>query len=229
MSDGAMDLALLPALELRRLIDDGDVSAHEVAAACLARIKAADPPIQSFVTLVDEERVMVAAETAQKQIRQGAALPLAGIPYALKDLTETAGIRTTFGSRLRKNYVPNEDAAVARRLREAGGVLLGKTNTPEFGNRATTALDFSRRRTIRGTSSRQLAAPAAARPPLSLLACVRSPKDQMAEAQFGFLRVAAASSGSSHRAAASPTRPTRIRVAGSSRTVRLRGPLLTLP
>ena len=86
-----MDLALLPALELRRLIDDGDVSAREVAAACLARIKAADPPIQSFVTLVDEERVMVAAENAQKQIRQGAALPLAGIPYALKDLTETAG------------------------------------------------------------------------------------------------------------------------------------------
>ena len=82
---------------------------------------------------------MVTAENAQKQIRQGAALPLAGIPYALKDLTETAGIRTTFGSRLRKNYVPNEDAAVARRLREAGGVLLGKTNTPEFGNRATTA------------------------------------------------------------------------------------------
>jgi len=139
MSDGAMDLALLPALELRRLIDDGDVSAREIAAACLARIKAADPPIQSFVTLVDEERVMVTAETAQKQVRQGAALPLAGIPYALKDLTETAGIRTTFGSRLRKNHVPNEDAAVARRLREAGGVLLGKTNTPEFGNRATTA------------------------------------------------------------------------------------------
>ena len=139
MSDGAMDLALLPALELRRLIDDGDVSAREVAAACLARIKAADPPIQSFVTLVDEERVMVTAENAQRQIRQGAALPLAGIPYALKDLTETAGIRTTFGSRLRKNHVPNEDAAVARRLREAGGVLLGKTNTPEFGNRATTA------------------------------------------------------------------------------------------
>jgi amidase len=139
MSDGATDLALLPALELRRLIDGRGVSASEVAAACLARIKAADPSIQSFVTLVDEERVMAAAENAQKQIRQGAASPLAGIPYALKDLTETAGIRTTFGSRLRENHVPNEDAAVARRLREAGGVLLGKTNTPEFGNRATTA------------------------------------------------------------------------------------------
>jgi amidase len=134
-----MDLALLSASELRRLIDAGRVSAHEVAAACVARIKAVDPLVQSFVTLVDEERVMGAADTAQKQIAQGVASPLAGIPYALKDLTETAGVRTTFGSRLRETHVPNEDAAVARRLREACGVLLGKTNTPEFGNRATTA------------------------------------------------------------------------------------------
>ena len=134
-----MDLALLSASELRRLIDTGDVSAQEVAAACVARIKAVDPLVQSFVTLVDEERIMAAADEAQKRIKQGVASPLAGIPYALKDLTETTGIRTTFGSRLRENYVPKEDAAVARRLREAGGVLLGKTNTPEFGNRATTA------------------------------------------------------------------------------------------
>jgi amidase len=139
MSEGAMDLALLSASQLRRLIDAGDVSAREVAAACVARIKAVDPLVQSFVTLVDEERVMAAVEEAQNEIRQGVASPLAGIPYALKDLTETAGVRTTFGSRLCETYVPNEDAAVARRLREAGGVLLGKTNTPEFGNRATTA------------------------------------------------------------------------------------------
>jgi amidase len=134
-----MDLVLLPASELRRLIDAGRVSAKEVASACISRIKAVDPLVQSFVTLVDEERVMAAADEAQKRIKQGAASPLAGIPYALKDLTETMGVRTTFGSRLREKYVPNEDAAVARRLREAGGVLLGKTNTPEFGNRATTA------------------------------------------------------------------------------------------
>jgi amidase len=134
-----MDLVLLPASELRRLIDAGRVSAKEVAGACIARIKAVDPLVQSFVTLVDEERVMAAADEAQKRIKQSAGSPLAGIPYALKDLTETIGLRTTFGSRLREKYVPSEDAAVARRLREAGGVLLGKTNTPEFGNRATTA------------------------------------------------------------------------------------------
>ena len=134
-----MDLVLLPASELRRLIDAGRVSPKEVASACIARIKAVDAFVQSFVTLVDEERVMAAADEAQKRIKQGVASPLAGIPYALKDVTETMGVRTTFGSRLREKYVPNEDAAVARRLREAGGVLLGKTNTPEFGNRATTA------------------------------------------------------------------------------------------
>jgi amidase len=139
MSDRATDLALLPALELRRMIVAGDVSAPEVAAACLSRIKAVDPAIQSFVTLIDEERVLDAAEKAQARIKQGVASPLAAVPYALKDLTETEGVRTTFGSRIRAQYVPAEDAAVARRLRESGGVLLGKTNTPEFGNRATTA------------------------------------------------------------------------------------------
>src|ERR1700722_9753558 len=122
-----MDLVLLSASELRRLIDAGRVSAKEVAGACIARIKAVDPLVQSFVTLVDEKRVMAAADEAQKRIKQSAGSPLAGIPYALKDLTETIGLRTTFGSRLREKYVPSEDATVARRLREAGGVLLGKT------------------------------------------------------------------------------------------------------
>jgi amidase len=139
MSDGASDLAFLSAIELRRLIAAGDVSAREVASAFLSRIKAVDPSIRSFVTVVEEDRVLAATEEAQSRIKEGRASPLAGVPYALKDLTETAGVRTTFGSRLRADYVPTEDAAVARRLREAGGVLLGKTNTPEFGNRATTA------------------------------------------------------------------------------------------
>ena len=82
---------------------------------------------------------MAMADDVERRLKEGADLPLAGIPYALKDLTDTAGLRTTYGSRLREHNVPARDAAVARRLREAGGVLLGKTNTPEFGNRATTA------------------------------------------------------------------------------------------
>ena len=132
------ELPLLPALELRHRIVSRDVSPREVAAACLARIRAVDDRIHAFVTL-DEEMVLALADGVERRLMEGAALPLAGVPYALKDLTDTAGLRTTYGSKLREHNVPTRDAAVARRLREAGGVLLGKTNTPEFGNRATTA------------------------------------------------------------------------------------------
>jgi amidase len=138
MSADAKDLPLLPALELRRRILAGEVAAREVAAAFLARISTVDPQIHSYVT-VDEDQTLAMADAVQRRIKAGESPPLAGVPYALKDLTDTAGLRTTYGSRLREGNVPKHDAAVARRLREAGGVLLGKTNTPEFGNRATTA------------------------------------------------------------------------------------------
>ena len=132
------ELALLSALEVRRLVVAGEVSPREIAAACLERIRRIDDQVRSFVT-IDEDMVAAMAGDVERRLKEGAALPLAGIPYAIKDLTDTAGLRTTYGSRLREHNVPDRDAAVARRLREAGGVLLGKTNTPEFGNRATTA------------------------------------------------------------------------------------------
>ena len=138
MSTEASELSLLSGLELRHRIVSREVSPREVAAACLARIGAVDDRIRSFVTL-DEEMTMAMADGVERRLKDGEVLPLAGIPFALKDLTDTAGLRTTCGSRLREHHVPARDAAVARRLREAGAVLLGKTNTPEFGNRATTA------------------------------------------------------------------------------------------
>jgi amidase len=132
------ELTLLSALELRRLIISREVSPREMAAACLTRIRAVDDRIRAFVT-IDEDMVMASAASVERCLKEVAGLPLAGIPFAHKDLTDTAGLRTTYGSKLREHHVPTRDAAVARRLREAGGVLLGKTNTPEFGNRATTA------------------------------------------------------------------------------------------
>ena len=138
MSTENSELSLLSGLELRHRIVAREVSPREAAAACLARIRTVDDRIRSFVTL-DEEMTMAMADGVERRLKEGAILPLAGIPFALKDLTDTAGLRTTYGSRLREHNVPARDAAVARRLREAGGVLLGKTNTPEFGNRATTA------------------------------------------------------------------------------------------
>lgn len=128
----------LSALELRAMIARREISPREMAAEFLRAIRAIDPRIRSYVT-VDEDATMRLADDVERRLAAGEDLPLAGIPYALKDLTDTAGLRTTYGSRLRKDNVPAADAAVARRLKAAGGTLLGKTNTPEFGNRATTA------------------------------------------------------------------------------------------
>jgi amidase len=132
------ELSLLCALELRDRIVLRDVSAREAAAACLKRIREVDGQVRAFVT-INEKMVMAMADDADRGLKDGIDLPLAGVPFALKDLTDSAGLRTTYGSKLREHNVPTLDAAVARRLREAGAVLLGKTNTPEFGNRATTA------------------------------------------------------------------------------------------
>jgi amidase len=131
------EITLLSALEIRDHVSAGALSPAETARACLDRIAAIDGEVRAFVT-IDEHMVMAIAEDVAKRIAAGATLPLAGVPYALKDLTDTAGLRTTYGSRVKEHNVPTEDAAVARRLKDAGGVLLGKTNTPEFGNRATT-------------------------------------------------------------------------------------------
>jgi amidase len=132
------ELNLLSAVELRALIASRKISVREATEACLTRIRAVDHQIGAFVTIADEAAIAM-ADDVQGRLDAGAVLPFLGVPYALKDLTDTAGLRTTYGSRLRERNVPMRDAAVAKRLREAGGVLLGKTNTPEFGNRATTA------------------------------------------------------------------------------------------
>jgi len=138
MNEELDEIFRLSALELREKVRKREVSAPELAKAYLDRIPLADGDIGAFVT-VDRAFTLAAADAAQRRIDAGEDLPLAGVPYALKDLTDTAGMLTTYGSRMRKNNVPTLDAAVARRLREAGGIPLGKTNTPEFGNRATTA------------------------------------------------------------------------------------------
>ena len=99
------ELPLLSALELRRLIAAGDVTPREAAAACLERILAVDPGIRAFVTL-DEKMTMAMADDVARRLKSGEAPLLAGVPYALKDLTDSAGLRTTYGSKLREHYVP---------------------------------------------------------------------------------------------------------------------------
>ena len=132
------DLCYLSALELRERYQRGDLSPVEVVAAVLERIDRLQPRLNAFVTVtraLAEEQ----ARAAEAAYRDGNAGPLAGIPISLKDLVPTKGIRTTMGSLLMQDWVPDYDAPVAERLLAAGAVLLGKSNTPEFGWKGETS------------------------------------------------------------------------------------------
>ena len=108
------------------------VTAQSLARDALSRVAARDGALHAFV-LVTEDRALDDARRADAELRAGRDRgPFHGIPYALKDIYDTAGIRTTCHSKLRLNVVPKEDSVVAARLREAGGVLLGKLATHEF-------------------------------------------------------------------------------------------------
>jgi amidase len=127
------ELCDLPATVLARMLRDREVSAREVLAAHLDRIASVNPTVNAIVTLVPELAAARAAE-ADDAIVAGAPLgPLHGLPIAHKDLVATAGIRTTAGSPIFAEAVPEEDDLLVERARAAGAVLLGKTNTPEFG------------------------------------------------------------------------------------------------
>jgi len=128
-----MDLCATPAVELARLIRARELSAAELLAAVLARIGAVNPAINAIVTLAAEQACATAAELDAQAARGSFAGPLHGLPIAVKDLAETAGIRTTFGSPVFASFVPAFDAPHVTRLKQAGAVLIGKTNTPEFG------------------------------------------------------------------------------------------------
>jgi len=108
-------------------------SPGEVLDAVLDRIDAVNPKLNAYVTMARETAIR-AADAATEAIARGGDLPaLHGIPVSIKDLTPTQGIRTTFGSKIYEHHVPDEDALVVERLRAAGAIIVGKTNTPEFG------------------------------------------------------------------------------------------------
>jgi amidase len=126
------DLCLLTAIELRAALVAKEVSAREVVRAHLDRIERVNPTVNAVVTLV-AERALAAAHAADERAASGADLPpLHGLPVAHKDVHETAGIRTTYGSPLRADYVPERDELIIERMRAAGAITIGKTNVPEF-------------------------------------------------------------------------------------------------
>ncbi|MBI3981763.1 MAG: amidase [Gemmatimonadetes bacterium] len=125
------DMPDLPASELRRLVATRELSPVEVVQACLERVERYNPAINAVVTL--NPRALDDARVLERGIARGDEIgALCGVPVGIKDVTEVAGLRTTYGSPLYTDFVPAEDALVVRRLREAGAIILGKTNTPEF-------------------------------------------------------------------------------------------------
>jgi len=126
-------LCFLSAVELARLIRTRQLSAREALAAHLKQIERVNPKVNAFVTLVPERAFEAAALADEMQARGAILGPLHGLPVAHKDLFETRGIRTTFGSPLFANYIPAQDDIVVERMQRAGAVTIGKTNTPEFG------------------------------------------------------------------------------------------------
>ena len=127
------DLCFTTATELARLLREKKVSAKEVMEAHLAQIDRINPKVNAIVTLLAEQ-AMNQASAADDALARGENVgPLHGIPIAHKDLVSTKGIRTTSGSPIFKDFIPDVDDLIVERLKNAGAITIGKTNTPEFG------------------------------------------------------------------------------------------------
>jgi amidase len=134
------ELAYTPALEQAALVRAGDVSPKELVEQTLARIEELNPQLDAFLTIAADQ-ARAAARDAEARLADGggdAQAPFLGVPISIKDLNDTAGIRTTHGTATWHDRVPDRDDEVVARIRRAGFVIVGKTNTPEFGSRSTT-------------------------------------------------------------------------------------------
>ena len=128
----------LTAVEARRLIGRRALSPVELLESCLARTDATDHAVNAMVAR-DDAASRAAAKAAEAAVMRGDALgALHGLPVGIKDLTPTKGLRTTWGSPLFRDHVPAEDHSLVANIRAAGGIIAGKTNTPEFGAGANT-------------------------------------------------------------------------------------------
>ena len=128
------EICFLTATELVRLIRAKELSVREVMEAHLTQIERVNPKVNAIVTRSDLTEVMNQADAADAALARGEEVgPLHGLPVAHKDLVETKGMRTTYGSPIFKNFVPEHDALIVERLKKAGAITMGKTNTPEFG------------------------------------------------------------------------------------------------
>lgn len=132
------ETAFMPAWRLRDLIREKKLSPVEATREFLARIERLNPKLNAYLTVCAED-ALASARAAEDAVMRGRRLgPLHGVPISIKDLNPTRGIRTTMGSLVHIDWVPDQDDIVVERVRRSGAVILGKTNTPEFGHRGTT-------------------------------------------------------------------------------------------
>jgi aspartyl-tRNA(Asn)/glutamyl-tRNA(Gln) amidotransferase subunit A len=122
--------------QARTALDDGKLSSRELTVSCLDRIKNIDDTIHSFIRVTEEEALQQ-ADIADKQIAEGSAALLCGIPFSIKDLLCTRGVTTTCGSKILENFVPPYDATVVEKLKNQGAVILGKVAMDEFAMGST--------------------------------------------------------------------------------------------
>ncbi len=128
------DIVMMDALALSRAIQSKQVSCVEVMNATLDHIGALNPTVNAIVSLQDRGGLVAAAKARDEEFGRGESRGwMHGFPQAIKDLTATKGIRTTQGSRIFKDFVPATDAIAVERVKRAGAIVIGKTNTPEFG------------------------------------------------------------------------------------------------
>jgi amidase len=128
------ELCFKDAVDLARMIRDKEVSASEIMTAFLSQIEQVNPKVNAVCSFIGEEAALNAAKKADEKLAKGESVgPLHGLPHAVKDLALTDGIRTTFGSRIYKDFIAGEDALFVERLKQGGAIIIGKTNTPEFG------------------------------------------------------------------------------------------------
>ena len=132
--DSSDEICFMRAVDILDLIRKKKLSAREVMQAHLKQINRVNPKVNAIVTLVAEDKLMAQAAAADEALARGKWLgPLHGLPVGVKDLHETNGIRTTFGSPLHQDYIPDFDCRVVQYEKQAGAIVIGKTNVPEFG------------------------------------------------------------------------------------------------
>ncbi len=165
-----MEPYTLSLAEASRMMRDGGLTPTRLAESLLDRIDRLEPVVEAWVT-VDRDAVMEAAGAATMEAEEGRfRSPLHGVPYGVKDIYYTKGLRTTMGSSLYSGFVPDRDAAVVKALRESGAVVLGKTETTEFAlhDPAPTVNPWNTRHTPGGSSSGSAAAVSCGMAPMAL-------------------------------------------------------------